>query len=199
MSHSILALELCLALPPGSTLGQQLRQLVVSHPEKTSPGAKWELLRQVSQLLEASERLFVMGCWDFFDDDARALKDYDMWCNGMLTREGARKETSWDPFAPDAPRYMTFTLALLLVNGTQAERALAQVCDIPQEYLWRRSTFTRILRGLSHVNYASVKSDVLYLIPGDPTWALTSEDLTQPKFSYLRPIEEYDPPGARKR
>jgi hypothetical protein len=39
------------------------------------------------------------------------------------------------------------------------------------------------------VSFAAVKSDVLYLIPGDETWGLTEGDLKDPKFEYLREIE----------
>ena len=38
------------------------------------------------------------------------------------------------------------------------------------------------------MNFASVKSDVMYLIPRDDDWALTSEDLSETKFEYLRPV-----------
>ena len=34
------------------------------------------------------------GCWDYFDDDARAQRDYKMWVDGMLTEEGARTQPS---------------------------------------------------------------------------------------------------------
>jgi hypothetical protein len=33
-----------------------------------------------------------------------------------------------------------------------------------------------------------VKSDVIYVIPGDDGWGLTAEDLTASKFEYLRPV-----------
>ncbi len=73
MNHSIFALELCLRLEPGSRLRDELHQLVMSHPATTTPGRKWELLRSVAELLAENEDLFEMGCWDFFDTDAKAL------------------------------------------------------------------------------------------------------------------------------
>ena len=188
MSHSILAMELCLRLEPGSPLRTKLCDLVASHPATSSPGAKWQLLRSISELLLASEDLFEMGCWDFFDDDERALSDFEMWSKGMITEEGARKEPSWDPFAQRDPRFMTFTLALLLLQGSECERYLARLCETPQDRLWERATFRKILEGLVYVNFAFVKSDVLYLIPRDESWGLTRKDLDDPKFDYLRPI-----------
>ena len=162
MNHNILAIELCLRLEPQNFLREQLRELVARHPATSTPGAKWKLLRRVADLLLENERLFEKGCWDFFDDDGRALKDYDMWSNGMITEEGARKLPSGLPRGQGAePRYMTFTIALLLKAGTPCTRELSALCDVPEAQLWKRETFVKILRGLSKVNFAAVKSDVL--------------------------------------
>lgn len=189
MNHNIFALELCMRLEQGSRLRTQLREAIVSHPKASTPGLKWELLRRVSDRLLENTRLFEKGCWDFFDDDGRALRDYDMWSNGMITEEGARKERSGKPGELDtAPRYMTFTIALLLQAGSPCAREIENLCDIPEPQLWEKASFIRILRGLSKVSFAHVKSDVIYLIPGDEGWGLTAGDLEAEKFEYLRTI-----------
>ena len=51
-----------------------------------------------------------------------------------------------------------------------------------------QAAFARILNGLGVLNFASVQSDVLYLIPRDDDWSLTSDDLSENKFEYLRPV-----------
>ena len=190
MRHNIFAIELCLRLEPEDRLRAQLRELVANHPSGSTPGYKWEQLRRAADLLLRHRDLFEKGCWDFFDDDDRARRDYDMWCNGMITEEGARKQPSGRPGEFDLePRYMTFTISLLLKADSDTARALAQVCQIPEPDLWKRATFARILVGLSSVSYAAVKSDVLYLIPGEEGWGLTPGDLQEPKFEYLREIQ----------
>ena len=187
MNHNIFAMELCLRLEPASRLRTELKDLVLTHPAASTPGRKWELLQGVAERLAAHEHLFEKGCWDFFDDDGRALKDYDMWSNGMITEEGARKEPSGRADRQET-RYMTFTVALLLAAGTPCARELQRLCRIPEQDLWKKTTFVRILKGLSRVSFAAVKSDVLYLIPGDASWGLTAEDLTHSKFHYFRDI-----------
>ena len=189
MKHNIFAIELCLRLEPGSRLRSRLRDIVVNHPSASTPGYKWELLRRATELLLGSEHLFEKGCWDFFDDDEHARRDYDMWCNGMITEEGARTQPSGRPGERDPdPRYLTFTISLLLKADSESARSLANLCRVPEPDLWKKTTFVRILQGLSSVSFAAVKSDVLYLIPGDESWGLTAGDLTDPKFEYLRPI-----------
>jgi hypothetical protein len=186
VNHNILAIELCLRLEPRSDLREQLRNLVMRHPAASTPGKQWELLRRVAGLLIENEPLFEKGCWDFFEDDTRSLRDYEMWSKGMTTEEGARKGPSGTPSGE--PRYMTFTIALLLAAGTPCSRQMAVLCDVKEPDLWKKETFVRILRGLSKVSFAAVKSDVLYLIPGDGDWGLTAGDLEMPKFEYLRKI-----------
>ena len=183
-------MELCLRLEPGSDLRNLLRDLVLSHPAVTSPGAKWDMLKRARELLLSNSQLFERGCWDFFDTDARALVDFDMWSTGMTTEEGARKGPSGgaDPYRQDV-RYMTFTIAILMMSGTSADEGIGQVCDIPEDKLWHIETFMLILRNLDMVNFAFVKSDVYYLIPGEESWGLTAADLDDPKFEYLRAIE----------
>jgi hypothetical protein len=190
VKHNIFAIELCLRLEPGSHLRPSLRELLVWHPAASTPGQKWQLLKSASDLLIGGQDLFAKGCWDFFDDDARAQRDYDMWCKGMTTEEGVRQTPSgrrgqYD----DEPRYLTFTISLLLKADTPSAESLAKTCDVPEPDLWKKATFVRILRGLSGVSFAAVKSDVYYLIPGDDdAWGLTAHDLEDPKFEYLRPI-----------
>src|SRR5690349_21271366 len=91
MPLSIFALEVCVRLGPGSTLPADLRRLVVAQPAASSYQDKWSLYRTATDLLLANFDAIDRGCWDFFDDHARAERDYKMWCDGMLTEEGARK------------------------------------------------------------------------------------------------------------
>jgi len=188
-THSIFALELCLQMVPGDPLRAHLQQLIEQHPAHSSRRDKWRLYLHVSQLLQGRLQYAISGCWDFFDDDGRALRDFNMWSGGMTTLEGARLTPSGpaDPYRGDH-RYMTFTMALLLQHGTPSERSLSHACRVPDADLWKRATFARLLDSLGGISWASVKADVIYLIPRDESFGLTAEDLRAPKFEYLRPL-----------
>lgn len=186
---SIVAVELCLRLEPGSAPRTRLHQIVAQHPVMSSVGDKWRMVSEATSILLGNLHLAEKGCWDFFDDDARAKRDFEMWSNGMLTREGARTAPhARDPYRGGEPLYMTFTLALLLRQGSPCERKLARQLHIAEHILWHRDTFARVLRAISGVSFASVRADVAYLIPGDEAWGLSARDLMEPKFHYLRPI-----------
>jgi len=190
MEHSIFAMEVCARLDRAPTLVQSLRAKIQAHPKLVGLHEKWEFYRACTGDLLASINEVERGCWDFFDEDQRAQRDYKMWCDGMITEEGARVEPSEvaDPYRQTEARYLTFTMAFLLVQGSETERAMAELCAIPEALLWKRDTFIRILSGLGVLSFASVESDVVYLIPRDEGWGLTLQDLQDPKFSYLREL-----------
>jgi hypothetical protein len=186
-SRSILAVELCLHFEPN--VQGFLHRLVRSTGPRIGFQEKWSVYDQAARCLLANKNLWARGCWDFFDDDTRARADFNMWVHGMVSLEGARVQPSGagDPYRGGA-RFTTFTMALLLVHGSASERRLAHVCDIPESQLWHAATFERILQGMRFLNFASVEGSTLYVIPRDPDFALTQEDLGHPKFQYLRPI-----------
>ncbi len=192
MPHSIFAMEVCIRLPPQSTLPAELRMLVLMAPKASTYDDKFRLYRRAADLVLANLDNIAKGCWDYFDDDDRAQRDYKMWVDGMLTEEGARtlpsRQGGGDPYRAESAGYMTLTMAFLLVKGTPADQQLAARCNIPPSHLWQRWVFERLLQGVPLINFASVKSDVIYVIPGDDKWALTAQDLAEPKFNYLRPI-----------
>ncbi|MGZ3423370.1 MAG: hypothetical protein ACXVEF_21025 [Polyangiales bacterium] len=189
MSRSIFAVEICAPYEAGSPFHAGLRDLVRNHPETSGYQQKWAFYRRATELLLAALPTFERGCWDFFDEDARAKRDFEMWCDGLFTKEGPRLSPSGrpDPYRGDA-RYLTFTVAFLMIQGAPSERILSTRCNIPQADLWKRDAFKHVLEGIPYVNFASVLGDVVYLIPRDDEWGLTRDDLAHTKFDYLRTI-----------
>ena len=194
MERSIFALEICLVLDPSTSLQHDLRQLITTNSEKLSYQRKWQIYQQASYALLSHRHLWHRGCWDFFDDDTKAQNDFRMWVNGMLTEEGARKSPSGlpDPYRGQ-PRYMTFTIACLLVQNSDTELAMARVCKIPQAMLWHRSTFERVLEGFG--GSISHMSKRIRCISFRATWVGVSPKATCPKRSsnICVPLCSYEP------
>lgn len=190
MQSSIFSIEVAARLDRAPNLLPVLKSAITEQPQAVNLNQKWHLYKRASDALLGHLGLIERGCWDYFDDHTRAENDFKMWLGGMTTEEGARREPSGrpDPYRGE-PRYLTFTMTFLIVSGSPTDRALAQLCEIPEAYLWRRDVFGRILSGMSVINFASVKSDVMYLIPRDDDWGLTSTDLTAEKFNYLRVLQ----------
>ena len=188
MKHSIFAFEICARFEPGGRLHSELHRLVTTTPANTNLQQKWRFYKQVVSELLVAVPLFHRGCWDYFDNDARAKADYEQWVAGMVTEEGARLSPSPDDPYRGPAHYLTFTMAFLMVSESPTDLAIRRLCNFNESRLWQRQTFQEILAGLGVLNFASIKSDVAYLIPRDAGWGLTLEDLAHTKFDYLRPI-----------
>ncbi len=190
-SNSIFAMEVCARIEQGSSLLDDLRAVIANQPVKAGYAEKWSAYRRAAEVLHANLHAIERGCWDYFDDHQRAVRDFEHWSEIVVTEEGARVEPSGtvDPYRPE-PRYLTFTMAFLLLQDTPTDLEVSSLCNIPQDQLWQKATFARLLRGMGVINFASVEADVMYLIPRDPTWSLTLQDLSQEKFAYLRVLAQ---------
>lgn len=190
MGSSIFSIEVAARLDRAPDLLNQLRSTIKDHPQAVGLQQKWQLYKRASDALLANLGLIERGCWDYFENDDKAEKDFKMWLGGMTTEEGARRQPSGksDAYRGGDPRYLTFTMTFLMLKPSPTDVAVSRLCDIPEPHLWRRDVFGRILAGIGVVNFASVKSDVMYLIPRDEDWGLTVDDMREEKFAYLRPI-----------
>jgi len=84
---------------------------------------------------------------------------------------------------------MLVTLAFLLRSGSNSDATAAGCCNgLKEAEYWKRDTFARIAACVGWLNFASVESDVLYLVPGDDSYALTTEDLLSQNYHYLRSL-----------
>lgn len=190
MSSSIFSIEVAARLDRAPNLLPILKSAIIDQRASVGLHQKWQAYRRASDALLGNLGAIEKGCWDYFDNEQKANQDFQMWLGGMTTKEGAREQPSGrpDPYRGD-PRYLTFTMTFLLVRPSPTDHALSQLCNIPEAHLWRRDVFGRILGGMGVINFASVRSDVMYLIPRDDDWGLTVDDLALPKFHYLRQLQ----------
>ncbi len=165
-------------------LHRKLHKLITDAPERMGHGYKNAFYRNLCGLLRDAAGGFERGVWDYWDDPGRAPGDFQDWVDELQGREARAR-----PAPEGEPRFLVCTISLLLQHGSTSDKRLLEHCGIPEERLWRRDTFAHILRGLPTVNFAHVKSDVVYLLPGDrPEYAPTAADLATKDYHYLREL-----------
>ncbi|HET9958475.1 MAG TPA: hypothetical protein VFQ61_28465, partial [Polyangiaceae bacterium] len=161
-------------MDPQAALHRALLEAVPAQNTTLSAGQKWHQYQRAASLLLNNLHLAERGCWDYFNDDERAQRDFEQWTRGMTTREGVRPgPRALAPVQYEA-RYLTFTMAFLIEQDSWSDLALRGYCNVPESKLWQRDTFGHILRNFGWVSFACVKADVAYLIPRDLEWALTA-------------------------
>lgn len=186
MDYSIFAMQVVRPLrTPTDRAYERLHALITSTPERATPGQRARFYRDVcDELLDVSSE-FQWGVWDYWDEPSRAGGDFQDWVDGLQGKEARAAPVPED----EQPRYFVFTISLLIKHGSTSDERLKQVCDIPESDLWKVRTFHQLLKGLMLLNFLHVKSEVMYLLPGDdPACGLVGEDVLSENYHYLRKL-----------
>ncbi len=189
MRHSVFTIEVCARFDVGPQLLDALRPLVQTAPENVTRDEAWRRHAEAANLLLQHVDVIERGCWEYFDDEARAKWMFDDWTRPVLERQIPRQEASGEPgYRDSGPRYLTFTMVYLLARDSPSDLALRPLCQIPDADLWQKATFRRLLQAVRTLSFGSVRADAMYLIPRDADWGFTQQDLASSTYDYLRPL-----------
>lgn len=186
MDYSIFAMQVARPMKsPRDPVFERLYRLIISEPPRSTPGQRYAFYRKVCNELIGVAGEFEQGVWDYWDVPSRAPGDFQDWIDGLQGKE-ARTTPAREG---GEPRYMVFTLALLLQHGSTSDTRLMAHANIPEDRLWDRYTFEHLLKGIALLNFLNVQSEVVYLLPGDnEELGLTAADLGTEDYHYLRKL-----------
>jgi hypothetical protein len=186
----VFTLEICARLDIAPALLDQLRPIVQSAPELLTRDEAWGRHAAAANVLMQSFDNVERGCWEYFDDESRAMSIFDDWCRPVIDRVVPRPGPSGIPdYRSPGPRYALFTMVYLLARDSPSDLQVRRTCAIDERALWEKKTFRRLLGAVRALSFASVKSDCLYMTPRDHEWGLTGSDLATPTYEYLRMLE----------
>jgi hypothetical protein len=187
------AMEFCIEIPPGQEgLVAMMRSYPRAHTQAASRSEKSAFYRSFTTDLLNQGAHWRRGIWDFSNDETEARRMFNDYTSVLESKKGARQSpsaTGGPMRSQGGPFYLNATFAWMLLRGTAGANALERSTAIQQNMLWHRQTFVHLLRIAAMVAPSDVESDVVYMIPGDYSFALTGADLAHPDFAYLRAIE----------
>ena len=181
-AHTLLALQLFVPLGRSLARSELLRLLrgVSSATDTADKTRFWlDTLAVVRRLLPEAH----YGVWDYVDDDERALEEYQQWCDGTV----ADAETA-EPPAPGVPSYAFVTLLLLCDAGAEADLRLAAMSEIAEDDPWSLSSFEAWLDTLAALDWRAVKSDTVFVRPGEGGYGVSADLLREAQYHYLQPL-----------
>jgi hypothetical protein len=85
--------------------------------------------------------------------------------------------------------YVLITFLFLVLEGSNSDLTLGERCDIPEKAWQRRETFQRLVATPPLLNFANVRADAVYLLPGNDADGLSTFDLATEDYEYLAPID----------
>ena len=186
MKHTLLAIQIFMGLPEATAFHAQLQSLLAAAPDGQTFGDKNNFYMQVLQILRPYGLLIDRGVWDYVEDPDRAEAEWKDWTQGTVADAIEAKETE-SPFR-GGRRYTFLTLLFLLAKGGATDRFICEHCRMSEDFMWRKGTFMYLLDAIPTMNFASVRSDAIYLRPGMGAPGVTEEELGLEHYSYLHTL-----------
>jgi hypothetical protein len=135
---------------------------------------------------------FELGYWDLVRGD-KAEKEFESWSSeieGALATEQEELGKAADEmnrFSAER-QYVLVTLMFLVGEGTNADLTLGERCDIPEKDWQTRQTYARLVATPPLLNFANVRADAVYLLPGNDEDGLSEFDLADEAYKHLKPL-----------
>jgi hypothetical protein len=181
VGHTLFALQLF--VPVDRALWRfDLIRLMRQSAAEIGPADKQRLWREAVARLDGALAEARFGVWDYVDDDERALEEYEQWCLGTVA--DAAEDSGVDRSDEDC--YLFATLLLLCDAGGPADEQLREAVEAAEEDRWSKETFRLLLAAVAALDWRGVKSDTLFVRPGDTGWGVPADALEEEHYHYLQ-------------
>lgn len=182
MSDTFFGLQLALDLPPHDIVRDQLAQVVRDLRSSTTVPAQRPMWTRASHLLREVLPGARLGTWDLIRNDAGSV--FEEWASGLE----AMAEWPADSFG-DHGTLLLVSVIVLVPQGTNADRTLGDICDIPEPDWYRRQTYDRLLAAPPQLNFTNLLGAGLYLAPRPDQPGFSPAVLAGDGFDYLREVQ----------
>lgn len=188
MDYTFLGFQVLFPAGRGDPLRLELSQIIRSMPDKMELVEKRGTYQRIRTLLHGSKERFERGYWDYIGESSKAETEFETWCSQLERLAGEPRARPDDAYRSGSAGAALFTTAFLLVKGQAADEVTAERCDIAEPDFFRRHTFDLLIDTLPMLNFATVKADAVYIVPGDDDDGLTAVELADEGWAYLQPL-----------
>ncbi len=176
MARTFFNLQMAFLSPPDDELRKRVRDLIVSSDARQTADEKRIMYTRLRRIIVPALPQLQRVAWDLVRTD-RAESDYQEWYADLEDVSDV-PDLSANQATP-TEQHTIVTVILLAERGTNADKELGDMCDIPEAlWLWR-STCGRLLAGLKDLSFTSVHGDGLYLQPAPGQPGPTAADMDE--------------------
>jgi hypothetical protein len=190
MSKTFFGIQVVVKNFVSDPLRRQLHEIISGSDAEQSLTEKRAFWKRVTAVLNEAVPAFELGFWDLIRGSS-AEEEFESWSSEIEGSLATEKEEMGS--APDEisrisaeKRYIIVTLLFLVEGGSNADRTLAERCDVPESEYWTRLTFGRLIATVPLLNFANVEADAVYLAPGSEEDGFSMEDLHGGGYEYLK-------------
>ena len=176
MAWTFFSLQMAYASQPDDPWRRQLRNAIVSGQPHQDAEEKRIFYNELVQILLAKLPQLDRVAWDL-ERTSSTQSEFDSWVSDL---EDSSDVEPPDPTAgPSEARHVVVTLLVLATTGGNADQALGEACDLPEDRWLARQTIGRLLSAIPTLSFSSVRSDAVYLQPGRGLPGMTAEELDE--------------------
>lgn len=176
MAWTFFSLQMAYESRPDDPWRRHLRNAIVSGDTKQDAEDKRKFYQELIQLLTAELPRLRRVAWDL-QRDGSAESDFIEWVTDL---EDSSDVDPPDPTAaPEEARHVVVTLLVLAARAGNADEALGEACDLPEDRWLKRQSIARLLSVVPALSFSSVRSDAVYLQPGRGLPGMTAQELDE--------------------
>ncbi len=186
-------LQLVVNVGSDDTLRANLHR-VVNRPVATErPAEKRAFYKRVTAVLLEAEPFFDYAYWDYRTDPASARPEFESWLNeiegSIATEEEELGEAVDEQFRMSGDRSYVVVSILFLLENVTALRAFRSVVEaVPEDEAFSRTTFPKLLRAITYVDFEYALGDAVFIMPGNERDGISWEEIHTEGWNYLKPI-----------
>lgn len=189
VDYTFFGFQIAIKTTLNSQLRAQLATLIDSASERETIFDKHAFWTRVNIIVRRFKDDFTFGSWDLVRGE-RARAEFEEWTSEI---ENLRTTPSSVQLLPgehrphlQATHHVLFTCVFLVQRHSNSDLTLGDMCDLPESNYFTRDTFVLFLGALPELNFASVRSDAIYVAPGPNTVGFSTESLMGLEFEYLQ-------------
>jgi hypothetical protein len=171
----------------------RLHVLIREGSEAQALHEKRAFWKRLTAIVNEAAPAFERGHWDLIRG-SKAEGEFETWTSeieGALASEPEEMGAATDEVhrLSSERYYVLVTFLFLVVEGSNSDLTLGERCDIPEKAWRTRETFQRLVGTPALLNFANVRADAVYLLPGNDSDGLSTFDLATADYAYLEPID----------
>ena len=173
-------------------LRKKLADVIANSSAEQTLFEKRAFWKRVAAVLNEAMPVYELGYWDLIRGGS-AQEEFETWCSeieGALASEGEEMGKDADEVNRLSANkdYILFTAAVLVEQGSNSDLTLGERCDLPESDYFTRQTFGKLMASFPLLNFANVRADAVYLMPGSEEDGFSKEDLFGGGYEYLKPL-----------
>jgi hypothetical protein len=191
VNDTFFGFQLAIRTKLGSPLRAELANLIDASPERQTFIDKSAFWTHVGTLLRRYRNEFCFGTWDLVRGD-KAADEFHDWSSEIETSTEAPSSLQLLPGEGrsewQTTHHILVTAVFLVERHSNSDETLGEVCDMQEANYFTRDTFFMLLGAVTELNFASVRSDAIYVVPGPGTEGFSMETLMSLEFDYLKQL-----------